>query len=29
VLAICPTLYFICMLTIGLLERRGRVAAAA
>jgi AAHS family 4-hydroxybenzoate transporter-like MFS transporter len=29
VLAICPTLYFICMLTIGLLERRGRVTAAA
>ena len=28
-LAICPALYFVCMLTIGLLERRGRVAAAA
>ena len=28
-LAICPATYFVCMLTIGLLERRGRVAAAA
>jgi MFS transporter, AAHS family, 4-hydroxybenzoate transporter len=28
-LAICPATYFACMLTIGLLERRGRVAAAA
>ena len=28
-LAICPATYFVCMLTIGLLEKRGRVAAAA
>lgn len=29
VLAICPALFFACMLTIGILERKGRVAPAA
>jgi AAHS family 4-hydroxybenzoate transporter-like MFS transporter len=29
VLAICPALFFACMLTIGVLEKRGRVAPAA
>jgi len=29
VLAICPAVFFVCMLTIGVLERKGKVAAAA
>jgi AAHS family 4-hydroxybenzoate transporter-like MFS transporter len=29
VLAICPAVFFVCMLGIGLMERRGRVQAAA
>ena len=29
VLAICPAIFFACMLTIGILERRGKVAPAA
>jgi AAHS family 4-hydroxybenzoate transporter-like MFS transporter len=29
VLAIAPALFFVCMLTIGILERKGRVSPAA
>jgi AAHS family 4-hydroxybenzoate transporter-like MFS transporter len=29
VLAICPTVFFACMLTIGIMERKGRVNPAA